>query len=61
MEAKVIYVNPIDGAETIAVNGHQIQYGHGNGGDGYCYNHGSFDCIDNLTAAEKDAVRHATD
>lgn len=59
MKAKVIHTNSIDGAETIEVNGHQIQYGYGNGGDGYCHEHQSFDCIDNLSAEEKQAVQEA--
>lgn len=48
-----------DGAEEIDVNGHRIQYGHGTGGDGFCYAHQSFDCVDNLTAAEREAVHNA--
>ena len=59
MEAKVIYIDDVDGAETIEVGGHQIQFGYGHGGDGYCYTHGSFKCIENLTNEEKEAIRKA--
>ena len=45
-----------DGAELISVNGHSIQYGHGAGGDGYCYAHGSFECLSNLSSEEQAAV-----
>ena len=59
IEAKVTYTHPVDGAETIAVNGHEIQYGYGSGGDGFCYAHQSFECADRLTAEEKAAVNEA--
>lgn len=60
MEAKIVYVDRIDGAELIEVGTHKIQYGYGSGGDGFCYNHQSFDCIDNLTDEEQEAVRKCT-
>lgn len=56
--AKVVYAYD-DGAEEIEVNGHRIQYGYGTGGDGFCYAHQSFECIDNLTPDEKAAVHDA--
>lgn len=59
MEAKVVYVNERDGAETIEVNDHRLQYGYGSGGDGFCYAHQSFDCAENLTAEEREAVANA--
>jgi len=40
--------------------GHEIQFGYGTGGDGFCYPHQSFSCIDHLTEAEKLAVREAS-
>lgn len=58
MKAKVVFVDPYDGAELIEVNGHRIQYGYGSGGDGFCYIHQSFDCIDNLTDEEKEAIHN---
>ena len=59
MKAQVVYTDPCDGAQTIDVNGHRIQFGHGSGGDGYCYVHQSFRCIDRLTSAERKAIRDA--
>jgi len=61
IRAKVTYIHPVDGSETIECNGHSIQYGHGSGGDGYCYSHQSFDCIENLTKEEQEAIRRADD
>jgi len=55
MEAKITYVNPTDGAENIEVNGHDIQFGGGDG-DGYCYSHQSFDCVENLSEEEEKAI-----
>lgn len=60
MKATVIETYP-DGAELIEINGHKIQFGYGFGGDGYCYSHGSFKCIDNLTDKEKEAVKNIGD
>lgn len=59
MKAKVVYIDLRDGAETIEVNGHRIQFGYGSGGDGYCYAHGKFSCLDNLTDEERAAVQEA--
>ena len=59
MEAKVIYTSNIDGAEVIEINGHKIQFGYGAGGDGFCYTHNSFKCIDNLTDEEWSAIKKA--
>lgn len=58
MEAKVVHTYA-DGAEIIEVNGHEIQFGYGNGGDRYCYTHCSFDCADNLTEEEREAIKKA--
>lgn len=44
-----------NGDVEIKVNGHMIQFG-GADGDGYCYAHQSFDCLDNLTTAEWSAI-----
>jgi len=59
MQAKVIHTHPTDGAETIAINGHEIQFGYGSGGDRFCNTHQSFKCIDNLTDEEREAIRQA--
>lgn len=59
MEAKVISEGTYsDPHEIIEINGHEIQYG-GSAGDGFCHSHQSFDCIDNLSSEEKEAVRVA--
>ena len=58
MKAKIVYTHS-DGAEEIECNGHRIQFGYGTGGDGFCYTHQSFDCIDNLTPEEQEAIRFA--
>lgn len=57
MRAVVTFIHAVDGAEVIEVNGHRLQFGHGSGGDGYCYGHQSFDCLDNLTEAEREALK----
>ncbi len=57
MKAVVTYVSPIDGAEQIEINGHNLQFG--GPGDGYCYTHQSFDCLPNLTPAEWRAINGA--
>ncbi len=53
MKATVVYVDS-SGHEEIEVNGHRIQYG--GIGDRYCYTHQSFDCADELSAEEQEAV-----
>lgn len=37
---------------TLELGAHRIQLG-GRDGDGFCYGHQSFDCLENLTPAEK--------
>lgn len=48
------------GSEIVALStGHRIQFG-GVNGDGYCYARGGthgFECLDNLTADERRALR----
>jgi hypothetical protein len=58
MKAIVTYVDEMYGPEMIRVNGHHIQYG-GAAGDGFCYEHQSFDCVENLTDEERQAVKVA--
>lgn len=59
LKAEVVHTCA-DGAQVIKINDHKIQLGYGSGGDGYCYSHDSFDCIDNLTDEEKVAIRAAS-
>lgn len=50
--ARITHQDDRDASRTIAFStGHEIQFG-GAGGDGFCYEHQSFDCIDNLTENE---------
>lgn len=57
--AWVTYRDERDGTKIIkSSTGHEIQYGGANG-DGYCYGHQSFDCIDKLTAEERAAIKGA--
>jgi hypothetical protein len=57
MKARVTYTDPLDGSELIAVGDHSLQFG-GPGG-GYCYEHQTFDCYDNLTDEEWKAIKSA--
>lgn len=58
MKSKVLYTYA-DGAEVLKIGDHEIQFGYGTGGDGFCYTHQSFDCIENLTEEEKKAMENA--
>lgn len=47
-----------NGIESVTyVNGHEIQ--DGGVGDGYCYGHQSFDCVEKLTVEERAAMNIA--
>lgn len=59
MKARVVYTCPRTSAEQIEVGSHSIQFGGGVQGDGYCYRHQSFDCVENLTDEEREAVHEA--
>jgi len=59
VRARILHYDPVHNIEQIAVNGHEIQYGGGDG-DGYCYAHQSFDCIERLTPAEQRAIDAAS-
>lgn len=48
----------LNGEELISINTHQFQLGGGDG-DGYCYAHQSFDCLESLSVEEKDILRKA--
>jgi len=41
--------------ELIQINDHEIQFG--GQGDGFCYKHQSFKCIDNLTDDERISLK----
>lgn len=43
------------GEEIIQLGEHRFQFG--GVGDGFCYGHQSFDCLDNLTVEERTALR----
>lgn len=60
MKAYITSVHPVNGAETIDVNGHKLQYG-GADGDGYCYGHQSFQCMERLSVEEQKAIDVAAD
>lgn len=58
MEARVIFEDTSNDATTVEINGHNLQLG-GAVGDGYCYEHQSFDCADKLTEEEWKAIASA--
>lgn len=47
-----------DSTVVATSTGHELQYG-GREGDGYCYGHQSFDCLDHLTPDEQAAIQAA--
>lgn len=51
MKASIKYIDEMKSESLVEINDHNIQFG-GSNGDGYCYGHQSFDCIDNLTDDE---------
>lgn len=57
MEATVTYYDPINDVQGIEVGTHYFEFG--GQGDGYCYKHQSFDCLDNLSDEEREALRVA--
>ncbi len=59
MKAVRTYYDPINDIESIAVNGHNLEFG--GVGSGYCYPHQSFDCLENLTDEERLALHNAED
>ncbi len=56
--ATVIYDDPLDGSQIVRLGLHEFQCG-GNG-DGFCYAHQEFDCMDELTPDEWVAMREAS-
>jgi hypothetical protein len=57
MKAEIRIVNRTQDISSCKVNGHHFEFG--GQGDGYCYEHQSFDCLDNLTDEEKKAIDEA--
>ncbi len=55
--ARVVYTSEIDGSEEVELGAHRFQFG--GVGDGFCYGHQSFDCLDALTAEERTALQEA--
>lgn len=55
--AEKVYENTSNNCVQIKVGNHNMQFGGGDGGDGFCYNHQSFDC--ELTKEEQEAVNSA--
>lgn len=56
MKAVCVYYDTINDVEQVDVNGHMFQFG--GMGDGYCYGHQDFDCIENLTPEESEALKN---
>jgi hypothetical protein len=52
--ATVTYYDAVNDIEQVALNGHEFQFG--GTGSGYCYTHQSFDCLDQITTAEQEAL-----
>jgi hypothetical protein len=55
--AKRVYYDVVRDIEEIEVHGHHLSFG--GPGDGYCYAHQNFECIENLTEEEWKAIRDA--
>lgn len=49
--ATIKWTDPVDGSETIVLGTHELHCG--GVGDGYCYAHQSFKCMERLTAEER--------
>lgn len=57
MIATIRVVDAINDISECVVNGHKFEFG--GPGDGFCYAHQSFLCIENLSEAEKRAIDNA--
>lgn len=55
MKAERVFFDVWNDVEEIRLGDHLLQYG--GMGDGYCYGHQSFDCMDELTDEERTALR----
>lgn len=58
MRAKLVYYDPVYNVEQVKVNGHNLQFG--GQGDGYCYEHQSFECLEKITPEEQAAIDSAS-
>lgn len=56
-KATIRTVSLIHDISECRINDHKFEFG--GPGDGYCYSHQSFDCLNNLTEEEKDAIDNA--
>jgi hypothetical protein len=54
VDARVVFTCPHDRSETVDLGGHSIQRG-GSMGDGYCYTHQTFICLDRFDSRERAA------
>lgn len=52
--ATVLFYDVINDIEEIQVGTHKLEFG--GVGDGYCYAHQSFDCLEHLTDEERKAL-----
>lgn len=57
MRATIRVVDKINDVSEARVNGHKFEFG--GPGDGFCYSHQSFKCLDNLSTEEKRALNDA--
>jgi hypothetical protein len=56
--AKTVYENQFNGVEGVEMGDHYFEFG--GMGDGYCYRHQTFKCLDNLTPSEWQALAART-
>jgi hypothetical protein len=57
MKAERVFYDAWNDVEEIRLGDHLIQFG--GMGDGYCYGHQDFDCLENMTDEELKALREA--
>ena len=57
MKATIRVVNNMKDISECKVNGHEFEFG--GQGDGYCYSHQSFNCLENLSPEERKAIQEA--
>jgi len=57
MKAEISYYDGMNDITEVKLGDHH--FGFGGMGDGYCYGHQSFDCLDNLSEEELKAVQEA--
>lgn len=57
MKATIRVVSETQDISECVVNGHKFEFG--GTGDGYCYAHQSFECLENLSKTERAAIQEA--